>query len=163
MFFKQNCDTEIVIKDYFTIVNGKTPKKDRQDYHQNGTIKFLSQKGLLDIYYLNEQVLPTKLITEKAVKEEKMPFSHQNSVMMTHMAQDENFRRRIVWCQTNNYTFNNLVANFIAKDKEHHNYYSAGLFFALRNRANDLANEILGSRGEGGKVNVGLIKNFSVP
>lgn len=96
LFFAQNIETTIKIKDYFTLISGHTPLKSRVDFYQNGTIKFLTQGGLLDIYYLNKEVPQSNLITEKAIKEKKIPFTRQSSVIMPHMAQDGNFRRRIV-------------------------------------------------------------------
>jgi len=55
------------------------------------------------------------------------------------------------------------VVNFVAKDEKQHNYYSATLFFALRNQASKLTSLIVGSRGEGGKINIKQVENLTIP
>lgn len=49
LFFAQNINTTIKIKNYFNLISGHTPLKSRVDFYQNGTIKFLTQGGLLDL------------------------------------------------------------------------------------------------------------------
>ncbi|CAG8832856.1 20141_t:CDS:1, partial [Racocetra persica] len=78
LLFLKYRDSEIKIKDYFKLVRGKTPSTKNPEYYENGTIKWINSGVLTNLYFLTEYTSPSKLVTEKAVKECGLAYAQIN-------------------------------------------------------------------------------------
>ncbi|CFW92687.1 Putative Type-1 restriction enzyme (methylase) [endosymbiont DhMRE of Dentiscutata heterogama] len=125
LLFLKYRDSEIKIKDYFKLVRGKTPSTKNKEYYENGTIKWINSGVLTNLYFLTEYTLPSKLVTEKAVKECDLKYGKINSVLITRIQLDSD---KIAWCQNDDIIIGDSIWNLISDNK----LENATLFFALR-------------------------------
>lgn len=123
LLFQKYKDSQIRIKDHFQLVRGKTPSTKNPEYYENGNIKWINSGVLTNLYFLTDETLAGKLITEKAVQE--CNYGKKNSVLITRIQLD---LTKIAWCRTNNTVIGDSVWNLIGNN----DLENSTLFFALR-------------------------------
>jgi restriction endonuclease S subunit len=130
LLFQKHIDSKIKIKDEFKLIAGKTPPTKKNEYFQNGKIKWINSGVLTNLYFLTEHTKASKLVTGQAVQESKLNYAKQYSVLISDIGLNE---KKIVWVYYQN-DKNNIslcgthVWNLYGTD----NYKNATLFFSLR-------------------------------
>jgi len=122
LLFQKHKDSQIKIKDYFTLKCGKTPFTKNLEYYENGTIKWINSGVLTNSFVLTDDTEPSKLITEKAVQEKKLKFTKKKTVLFSLIGLN------ITWCWSDNFVYTHSIISF-ENEKE---LNCATLFFALR-------------------------------
>ncbi|KLL04847.1 MAG: type I restriction endonuclease subunit S [Mycoplasmataceae bacterium RV_VA103A] len=130
LLFLKYRDSEIKIKDYFKLVRGKTPSTKNPEYYENGTIKWINSGVLTNLYFLTEYTSPSKLVTEKAVKECGLAYAQINSTLISIIRISE--FDKVAWVQKNDFSLGTGICNFVIKERGNQKEKNATLFFALR-------------------------------
>ena len=85
MLFLKYKDSQIKIKDHFQLIRGKTPPTNNPEYYQNGTIKWINSGVLTNLYFLTDNTLASKLVTEKAVQECRLFYAQPKTVLFSNI------------------------------------------------------------------------------